>query len=138
MKVEFIRVTFPMHFCHNVFIVVISVTTRRLYLKETEIYPILILYNSYVQFFFFFQIDTSRNLNSHQFDIKTNQLISGRRRNNNHSKRLPERSRKFIVIHIGLAFALSPSSCDFVRISKLEFPVRSLPCDAGRVGRIRE
>lgn len=45
---------------------------------------------------------------------------------------------KFVVVHIGLAFPLTPSSGYFVRVDQFKLPVGTFPCDARHVGTVRQ
>lgn len=43
---------------------------------------------------------------------------------------ISKRTAEFVVVHVGLAFSLAPSSRHFIRISQLEFPICAFPRDA--------
>lgn len=47
-----------------------------------------------------------------------------------------EGSAQFVVIHVGLALALSPAPCHLVGVRHLELPVGPFPRDAAGVGTV--
>lgn len=49
---------------------------------------------------------------------------------------ISEGSTQFVIIHVGFALALSPSSGHLVGVCHLEFSIGSFPCDAAGVGAI--
>lgn len=49
-----------------------------------------------------------------------------------------ERPAEFIIVHIGLAFPLSPAPGNLIRVGHLELPVGAFPGDAVGVRAIRQ
>lgn len=49
-----------------------------------------------------------------------------------------EGAAEFIIVHIGLAFPLSPAPGDLIGIGHLEFPIGAFPGDAVGVRAIRQ
>lgn len=47
-----------------------------------------------------------------------------------------KRTAEFVIVHVRLAFPLSPAPSHFVRVSHLELPIGALPCDAVGVGAV--
>lgn len=47
-----------------------------------------------------------------------------------------QRTAQLVIVHIGLALALSPAPCNLVWVSHLELAIGPFPCDAASVGAV--
>ena len=45
---------------------------------------------------------------------------------------------QLVVVHVGLALPLAPTSCGFIRVHQFEFSVSTLPRDTARVAAVGE